>query len=197
MGKPKLYMIAGPNGAGKTTAALKLLPDFLSIYDFVNADNIALGIDPLKPESQALFAARIMLDRMDHLISGRQSFAFETTGASVSFARKIEQAKKLGYEVGLLFLWLPSVDLAKARVKQRVQQGGHHIPEPDIARRFERGLRNLIRIYLPLTDEASIIDATRPLKGTARIIAEKSNGTVRILNAAIWRDMNDQATKGN
>ena len=116
-------MIAGPNGAGKTTTAMRLLPEFLSINRFVNADEIARGLNPLDPAGQAMAAGRIMLDLMKQLIARRESFAFETTGASRSFIRLLGQAKDLGYDLRLIFLWLPNAELAVERVASRVMQG--------------------------------------------------------------------------
>ena len=170
---PTLYMIAGPNGSGKTTTAMKLLPKFLNVYEFINADEIARGLNPLNPEGQAITAGKIMLKRLDSLIAAKKSFAFESTGSSLGFAKKIKIAKQQGYKICLVFLWLPNVDFAKSRVKMRVAQGGHNIPEADIKRRYHRGLKNLIGLYLPLADEATLIDATTPWRDARQIIADK------------------------
>ena len=75
---PQLYIIAGPNGAGKTTASFSLLPDMLGCKEYVNADEIARGISPFNPEGVAIEAGRIMLQRIDELMAGRETFAFET-----------------------------------------------------------------------------------------------------------------------
>ncbi len=99
MTQPILYMIAGPNGAGKTTAALKLLPQFLSVYEFVNADEIARGLNPLNPQGQVISAGRLLLQRMDDLIASGKSFAFESTGASHIFAEKLQQARAAGTDL--------------------------------------------------------------------------------------------------
>lgn len=120
-------MVAGPNGAGKTTAALTLLPKFLDTHEFINADSIAYGLNPLNPASQALTAGRLMLDRFDALIDKGTSFAFETTGSARNYANRMRRARGLGFRLGLVFLWLPSADLAESRVAARVLQGGHNI----------------------------------------------------------------------
>jgi predicted ABC-type ATPase len=69
---PSLYIIAGCNGAGKTTAAYNLLPDVFKTIEFVNADEIARGLSPFNPESVAFQAGRIMLERLEHLISRKK-----------------------------------------------------------------------------------------------------------------------------
>jgi predicted ABC-type ATPase len=164
----------GPNGAGKTTAAMKLLPDFLKIHEFVNADEIARGLNPLAPQNQNIEAGRIMLHRIDTLITARRNFAFESTGSSVALAKKIQTAKQLGYTVVLIYLWLPSEFFAIQRVNLRVKQGGHTIAVGDIKRRHQRSLINLVKIYLPLADIAKIIDGSFNQQKLSRVIADKN-----------------------
>lgn len=115
-----LYIIAGCNGAGKTTASFTILPEILDCKEFVNADEIAKGLSPFQPEKVSIEAGRIMLRRINELITEHESFAFETTLSSRSYQRKIKEAKKKGYRVTLLFFWLQTIDLAKERVKTRV-----------------------------------------------------------------------------
>lgn len=133
--KPSVIMIAGPNGAGKTTAAMTLLPDFLHMREFVNADEIARGLSPLNASSVAIEAGRLMLKRLHTLIEQRKHFAFETTGAGQGHIRTLERCRDAGYEISLAFLYLLSAEVAIDRVKLRVSQGGHDVPQPDIIRR--------------------------------------------------------------
>lgn len=125
----RLYIIAGCNGAGKTTASFTILPDILECREFVNADEIAKGLSPFQPEKVAFEAGRIMLHRIDELIAAGETFAFETTLATKSYRTTIREAKEKGFYVTLLFFWLNDVDLAVERVKTRVREGGHNIPE--------------------------------------------------------------------
>lgn len=127
----KLYIIAGPNGAGKTTASMEYLDKDLKCLEFVNADNIAYGLSPFRPESVAVSAGRIMLDRISELIDKNVDFAIETTLSSKTLMEKIIKTKSHQYEVILLFYWLSSSELAKERVIKRVAKGGHNIP-PDV-----------------------------------------------------------------
>ena len=82
---PNLYILAGPNGAGKTTAAYTLLPQFLDVIEFVNADEIARGLSPFNVDSVAFEAGRLMLQRIEHLLGRGIDFAFETTLSTRSY----------------------------------------------------------------------------------------------------------------
>lgn len=166
-----LYIIAGCNGAGKTTASFTILPEILDCKEFVNADEIAKGLSPFQPEKVAIEAGRIMLNRINELLSINEIFAFETTLASKSYKSKIIEAKKKGYQIKLIFFWLENVDLAMERVRVRVSEGGHNIPIDTIKRRYISGIKNLFEVYLPIVDEIIVYDNSR---GTPIIIFEKT-----------------------
>ncbi len=154
----KIIIIAGPNGAGKTTFATEFLPNEADCLTFINADLIAAGLAPFAPESAAFRAGRLMLEEMHKHIRQGNSFAFETTLSGRHYARLIAQWQLAGYRVKLFFLKLQSPELAIARVKQRVQAGGHPIPEPVIHRRFYAGLNNLEKLYKPVVNEWALYD---------------------------------------
>lgn len=147
MNKPVCWIIAGPNGAGKTTFALEFLPQIANCHKFVNADLIAAGLSPLSPESELLSASRLFLKEIQANILFRKDFAFETTLSGRGYLRLIKRLKKEGWQVELLYLALPSVELSKLRVLERVEHGGHNIPAKDIERRFPRSLSNLLTLY--------------------------------------------------
>lgn len=175
-----LYIIAGCNGAGKTTASFTILPEILDCKEFVNADEIAKGLSPFQPEKVAFESGRIMLNRIQELMSEDVNFAFETTLATKSYRNKIILAKEKGYRVTLLFFWLQKIELAKERVKTRVMEGGHDIPPEIIERRFIRGIKNLFDIYLPIVDGALIFDNSI---GRHELLAEKQiSGLLNIVN---------------
>lgn len=155
---PEIFVIAGPNGAGKSTTAREMLPAFVGCVEFVNADEIARGLSAFRPESVAMPAGRAMLSRLNELARQRIDFAFETTLASRSFAPWLKQRQQEGFAVNLVYLWLPGVELAVERVAQRVKAGGHHVPEQDIRRRYDRGRRNFSELYAPLADTWEIYD---------------------------------------
>ncbi|MFK7114646.1 zeta toxin family protein [Flavobacterium oreochromis] len=172
MSEKNLYIISGCNGAGKTTASFTILPEILDCKEFVNADEIAKGLSPFQPEKVAFEAGRIMLHRINELLIQNESFAFETTLATKSYKNKIIEAKNKDYNVTLLFFWLKTPELAKERVKTRVKEGGHNIPEEVIERRYIKGIVNLIDIYLPIVEQVLIFDNS---EGNHHLIAEKSN----------------------
>lgn len=157
MADKTLYIVAGCNGAGKTTASITILPEILNCKEFVNADEIAKGLSPFNPESVAIDAGRLMLQRINILIEGNDSFAIETTLSTRSYAKLVEQAHQRGFKVQLLFFWLPTPEHAIERVAQRVSEGGHNIPTDVIRRRYQSGIENLFRIYMPIVDSWMLI----------------------------------------
>lgn len=187
---PDLYIIAGCNGAGKTTASFTILPEMLNCDEFVNADEIARGLSPFKPESVAFQAGRIMLERINQLIQDETSFAFETTLSTLSYLKTIECAKKKGYNIKLFFFWLNDSTLAIERVKKRVKEGGHNIPEAIIERRYIRGVNNLLNRFIPVCDRWIVIDNSRkPHKFVAGGIGK---AITNIYDAQIWQNIKDQ-----
>lgn len=158
MSQPNLYIIAGCNGAGKTTASMTVLPEVLDCEEFVNADEIAKGLSPFHPEEMAIEAGKLMLKRIDTLLSQQKTFAIETTLATRSYANLVKQAQNRGYIVQLLFFWLPSPQMAEMRVALRVASGGHNIPNEVIHRRYWLGLQNLFEIFAPIVDHWSLYD---------------------------------------
>lgn len=179
MPERKLYIIAGCNGAGKTTASFTILPEILDCKEFVNADEIAKGLSPFQPEKVAFEAGRIMINRINELLSANENFAFETTLSTRSYKNKIIEAKGMGYRVTLLFFWLQNIELAKERVKTRVLEGGHNIESEIIERRYIRGIKNLFDIYLLVVDGALIFDNST---GHYELIADKQiDGLLNII----------------
>jgi predicted ABC-type ATPase len=160
---PKVVIIAGPNGAGKTTFAQEFLPKEAGCPEFINADLIARGLSPFSPEEAAYAAGRIMLAQMAAYAKARRSFAFETTLSGLSYASRIGNWRNAGYHVKLIYLNIPSVDLALARIRARVAQGGHNVPESTVRRRFERGFRNFERLYRGLVNSWTLYDNSGPL----------------------------------
>lgn len=158
MNQSELFIIAGCNGAGKTTASMSVLPEVLNCQEFVNADEIAKGISPFKPEDVAIEAGKLMLQRIDYLLSKKITFAIETTLATKSYRNLVIRAQEAGYKVILLFFWLPSPEMAEQRVASRVASGGHNIPRDVIHRRYWLGLHNLFEIFAPIVDLWSLYD---------------------------------------
>ncbi len=188
-------MVLGPNGAGKTTMAYALITDLEEGYeDFLNADEIAKGISPMRPESANLEAGKLMLRKLRLYLQERRSFIFEITGSARIYDKYLKDAKNAGYKINLLFLWLSSPEQAVKRVALRVKQGGHNIPKEDIVRRYYRGLKNLLDIYLPIADTAYVVNNSMPELDTIKIIARKEDkNTLFIEDEEIWEKIQRDA----
>ena len=190
MEHPNVVIIAGPNGAGKTTVSKELLSSELEIRHYVNADTIARGLSDFHSEDMAIKAGKIMLDHLHELAKERINFAFETTLASRSFAPWIAGLKKEGYLFHLFFIWVPSSEVSVERVKARVRSGGHHVPSETIHRRYQRGLHNFFKLYIPLTDSWKLINNSEPTKRTA--IAEADGIIEKVQDAELWQKIKQE-----
>lgn len=192
----KILMIAGPNGAGKTTISLELIAKGSVLYEFINADEIAKGLAPLHPESMALTASKLMIKRFKELLDNNKSFAFETTASGTNYIKHLELAKSKKYEISLIFLWLTSPEEAVRRVAQRVKQGGHHVSEETIFRRYYAGIKNILTHYLPIADRAHILDNSSEESNKRIIVRKNLNGSVDILDHAIWEKIKRDIYEG-
>lgn len=174
---PRLYILSGCNGAGKTTASYTLLPELLECNEFVNSDEFAKSLSPFDPSLVSLKASRYMLMKIKYLLSKRADFVIETTLATRSLTKIINEAHDLGYEVTLLYFWLNSVELAIKRVKNRVENGGHNIPEDVIRRRYVTGVKYFFDIYAPMCDRWVLADNSR---SPFVVIAEGTKDSIQI-----------------
>ncbi|MDE2060074.1 MAG: zeta toxin family protein [candidate division NC10 bacterium] len=156
--RPQCIVIAGPNGAGKTTFAREFLPREVDVIHFVNADLIAGGLSPLRPELAARQAGRLVLSELERLAKSREDFAFESTLSGRTYLRLLNRWRAVGYRIDMVFLWLPSVQLALQRIAARVRQGGHTVPRADVVRRFDRSWTNFRGAYRPLADTWAVYD---------------------------------------
>jgi predicted ABC-type ATPase len=188
---PQAIVIAGPNGAGKTSAAPDLLRDTVGIGAFLNVDVIAEGLAAFDPRSVAMEAGRVMLRRIAELSRSRENMAFESTLSGGSVRRRLDGLRKLGYRLHKFYLWLPSPDLAVARVRLRVKSGGHDVPEEVIRRRFWRSLVNFDDIYRPLSDTWRLYDGTAT--GSRSLIAHgRGNRQAEVVDAGRWSEVRQQ-----
>ena len=170
---PTIYVIAGPNGVGKTTFAERYLPDEAKQLEFVNADLIARGLSPFDPDAVAMDAGRIALGRIRQLIADKVGFTWETTMSGRSAAVWLREAKVAGFAVKCYFLWVREPEITLTRIRQRVVEGGHNIPEDVSRRRFFKTLENFFTIYRPLFDSWKLLenDLSEP-----RLIALEKQG---------------------
>ncbi len=177
---PNLFIIAGPNGAGKTTFAKEFLPHDAKCENFVNADLIAQGLSPFSPAAAGISAGRILLKQIHEFASKRTDFAFETTLSGKTYVMLLRRLKQQGYAIHLFFLWIPSVELALVRIRDRVAKGGHDVPVMDVRRRFGRSVQNFWRVYRPLLDSWTVFNtSTAP----PTLIAKEAGGKLTVADA--------------
>ena len=183
---PKLYIISGCNGSGKTTASYTILPDLLNCREFVNSDEFAKSLSPFNPASASVTASRYMLMKINYLLDRNADFCVETTLATRSLVKIVEEAQGRGYEVMILYFWLNSPELAIQRVRDRVASGGHHIPDPVIRRRYVMGLQYFFDSYIPVSDRWVLADNSRTpftvvAEGSKQLMYIKDNEKYRTI----------------
>lgn len=183
MKKKNVYIIAGPNGSGKTTFAKLFLPDYVSCPNFVNADLIAQGLAPFEPRAAAIQAGKLVLQQIHEYARRGADFAFETTLSGKSYVRLLSELQSKGYALHLFFLWIPSPELAIARIKDRVAEGGHHVPAADVRRRFVRGLNNFFKMFESILDSWMLFDNSQ---AKPVLIAKRRNGHREVLDLKLF-----------
>ncbi len=183
---PNVYIIAGPNGAGKTTFAREFLPKYANCRNFINADLIAAGMSPFSPEAAAIRAGRLMLGEIELSMRRRDDFGYETTRAGRSYLRVIRRLKESGYAVHFFYLWVPSVELALARIRERVLRGGHDVPEGVVRRRFDRSMANFLVHYRLLADRWIFYDNSGSVPA---IIAYGEEGELHVADTRRYNEL--------
>ena len=174
MKRPSLVVVIGANGAGKTTWARRhrhRLP--LSFY---NADSIAEGLgDANSPEQQMRARTLVDIEIAERLRLG-ESFGFESTWSGRSRPAIVRNAHRQGYATHAIFLGTDRVGINIARVRRRVLEGGHDVPEEEITRRWTRALENLLATWEVL-DRIDVLDSSTE---TVRLIAQKHGKQTRL-----------------
>jgi len=193
MEHPNVVILAGPNGAGKSTLAESLIQGTLGIRHYVNADTLARGLSAFNFDDMAIKAGKIMLQHLHDLAEERSNFAFETTLASRTFAPWIGELKKTGYRFHLFFVWVPSAEVSIQRVRERVFQGGHGVPEDTIRRRYQRGLTSFFTLYQRLADGWEFYDNDNPEE--PRLIAMGDSTMELASDETLWGQIKAQVGK--
>ena len=185
--RPNVYIIAGPNGAGKTSFAREFLPDYAECRNFVNADLIAQGVSPLSPETAAIHAGRLMLEEIDNFARRGADFGFETTLSGRAHLKLIRHLKSRGYGINIFYLWIPSVEVALSRVRERVSGGGHNIPDHIVRRRFGRSIRNFLSLYRALADSWILFNNSDK---SPSVIAFEKESNLRTIDEELFNRLN-------
>jgi len=186
-----VIVIGGPNGAGKSTLANRIVPTSLGVRHFLNADEFSCGLSPYDPDGAAIPAGRLLIKAIDDLMHAGESFAFETTCAGRGHLERLRACRLAGYRITLIFLWLPSAEVALARVAQRVAHGGHGIPKDVVVRRYAAGIRNMRHDYLKLADVAVVYDNSE--RGRVLIAEKHVDSSLIIYDNERWKLIEDIA----
>ncbi|MBY6706259.1 zeta toxin family protein [Rhodococcus sp. BP-241] len=177
---PVLHLLAGPNGAGKSTFFARVLAPVTHL-PFVNADEIATENWPGDEQAHAYDASRLAAEQRVALLAQAASFVTETVFSHPSKLDLIETANEAGYLVTLHIVAIP-VDLAVARVVNRVEIGGHSVPEAKVRERYVR-LWPLVRSAIDVVENARAYDNTNA-SNPFRVIARYDHG--RLVGDPSW-----------
>ncbi len=179
----ELVVVGGPNGAGKTTAALVIAALCDGLY--LGADAIAAEMDPDDPFRVRIAASRRFIERIRAELPGSRRLVVETTLSGRTFARTVDAARRAGRPVVTIFTWLPSPGQCIRRIAGRVAAGGHHVPDEDVVRRFDRSLRNFAELFAPRSDHWLLVDNSGRM--TVPVAAWHAN-ELRIYHPVRWRE---------
>lgn len=155
MAGKELTVVGGANGAGKTTFAVEYASRHNCLY--LGADAIAAELRPDAPGLVPVAAGEELTRRLTAALSRNDTIVLESTLAGRTLPHVIGSARNNGFTITIVYLFLDSPDTCVERVKERVQKGGHSVPESDVRRRFHRSIRNFWRLYRPLADHWLLI----------------------------------------
>jgi predicted ABC-type ATPase len=140
-------------------------------------------LSPFEPQKAAIKAGKLVLQQIQEFARQGIDFGFETTLSGKSYVKLLKELKGKGYNLHLFFLWIPSTELAISRIRDRVFEGGHNVPDIDVRRRFTRGISNLFKLYKPLLTSWILFDNSeeRP-----RIIAKFIDTHLEIIDNELF-----------
>ncbi|HBE03330.1 MAG TPA: hypothetical protein DC049_12790 [Spirochaetia bacterium] len=151
--KPQLIIIAGHNGCGKSTFAFEYLKHFK--YEYLNPDEMAKSLSPLHIDKARIQAGKLFFEKIQEKITNKESFSIESTLSGKYLIGFLDKIKKK-YYIRIVYIFLDNTEMAIERIKIRVAKGGHHIPDEDVIRRYERSKNNFWDIYKNLADDWEI-----------------------------------------
>lgn len=155
---PVMVIVAGANGSGKSSNTLQFVREG---YDVIDPDRIARNLSPNAPEKMAVSAGKAAINRARENIQNGVSFSIETTLSSKGvYQRLVTEAKKQHFIVKLAYISTEHSSINIERIKERVTNGGHHVPDVDVVRRYERSLQN-VSVFFNQADEVCFVDNSR------------------------------------
>ncbi|MBI5576851.1 MAG: zeta toxin family protein [Deltaproteobacteria bacterium] len=174
--KPVLVVIAGPNGAGKTTFYEERIAH--KGFPFINADLITKEMEAKGEKVTDHEAAKIAETRRREYVLKKRSFCLETVFSDMVGSKRqlLNDAQKNGFYCFLIFIGLDQLETSRARVFQRVSEGGHNVPDQKLKERFPRTFDNL-RKAIGFVDQTILIDNSS-FDNPYRLIATCVSGQV-------------------
>ena len=162
--KKIFYLFAGVNGAGKSTLynSEKLDNDIKNSIR-INTDEIVKKIGIWKNNSDQIRAAKIAINLRNECFQYDKSFNEETTLTGKTILKTINKAKELGYELQLFYVGVNNPEIAKERIKIRVEKGGHNIENDVVEKRYYESLTNLKEIISKF-DKVYLYDNSKKYK---------------------------------
>ena len=162
--KKVFYLFAGVNGAGKSTLYnSESLNNDIKNTIRINTDEIVREIGDWRNNSDQLKAAKMAINLRNECFLYGKSFNEETTLTGKTILKTIDRAKELGYELQLFYVGVNSPEIAKERIKNRVEKGGHHIENDIVEKRYYESLKNLKEILLKF-DKVYLYDNSKKYK---------------------------------
>ena len=127
--------------------------------------------------------APLVIEEIEARVTRQDDFGFETTLSGRTYLGKIRFIRSLGYNIHMFYLWIPSPEMALARVRDRVENGGHDVPEPDVRRRYIRTLRNLFTLYRPYLNTLHFFDNSTI---EPRLVFHDDEGQTTVLDRLLY-----------
>jgi predicted ABC-type ATPase len=182
--KKALFIFAGANGSGKTTLYKQNKEVFGDLL-FVNADEMLKEVTGSSDPTNAKFGQDLANQAIENCFAKEESFCFETVFSHISKIDLIKRAKLLGYTVSLYFTHLSDPVQNLARVKRRLELGGHDVPEDKILSRIPRTLEN-VKAALSFVDDFYVFDNDY-INGHQLVAYKKPLSPIKInLDAPSW-----------
>lgn len=162
----KYFIIfAGPNGSGKSSLNSSLKNTYplfvnrgvsLNAVQYINADFCA-RTDPVVSTMPAGFekdkAAWEATERWrNSALESGDNIIWETVFSDARRLNEIEKARSLGYYVIVIYVTTLSPTINIERIKHRVKNGGHGVPEDKVISRYHRSTNLLPEIILAADD---------------------------------------------
>ena len=171
MENKSFYLFAGVNGVGKTTL-FNAINRYMKKSVRINSDEIVREISKWNSEIDQVKAAKIAIGLRNECMEKGNSFNEETTLTGKTILKLIDKVREKNYKLHLFYVGVGSPDISKERIKKRVADGGHHIPDEVVDKRYKESLKNFEKI-LKKFDNVVVYDNSVRFRTLLRIIDKK------------------------